>query len=91
MRRPLTELMRLIGNDDVARTGSIQWQHHPDVTDETSNLTSIHGPRINLFIEQCPSLGPVLELTVENVEEELRVFELDLEESNSDRYVPPAF
>jgi hypothetical protein len=40
-----------------------------DVTGETSNLISIHGPHINLFIEQGPVLGPVLEVTVENIEE----------------------
>jgi predicted enzyme related to lactoylglutathione lyase len=40
-----------------------------EVTDETSNLISIHGPNINLFIERGPGLGPVLEVTVENVEQ----------------------
>jgi catechol 2,3-dioxygenase-like lactoylglutathione lyase family enzyme len=40
-----------------------------DVTGETSNLISIHGSHINLFIERGPALGPVLEVTVENVEE----------------------
>lgn len=39
------------------------------ITDETSNMISIRGPHINLFIEQGPGLGPVLEVTVENVEE----------------------
>jgi catechol 2,3-dioxygenase-like lactoylglutathione lyase family enzyme len=40
-----------------------------EITDETSNMISVHGPHINLFIEQGPALGPVLEVTVENVEE----------------------
>jgi len=40
-----------------------------EITDETSNLISIHGPHINLFIEKGPALGPVLEVTVENVDE----------------------
>ena len=40
-----------------------------EITAETSNLISIHGPHINLFIEQGPALGPVLEVTVENIEE----------------------
>jgi predicted enzyme related to lactoylglutathione lyase len=40
-----------------------------EVTDESSNLISIHGPNINFFIERGPGLGPVLEVTVENVEE----------------------
>jgi len=39
-----------------------------EITGESSNLISIHGPEINLFIEQGPSLGPVLEVTVDNVE-----------------------
>jgi predicted enzyme related to lactoylglutathione lyase len=40
-----------------------------EITGETPTLVSIHGPQINLFIERGPSLGPVLEVTVENVEE----------------------
>jgi catechol 2,3-dioxygenase-like lactoylglutathione lyase family enzyme len=40
-----------------------------EITDETSNMISIHGPHINFFIERGPGLGPVLEVTVENVEE----------------------
>jgi hypothetical protein len=38
------------------------------VTGETPML-SLHGEHINLFIEQGPPLGPVLEVTVRNVEE----------------------
>ena len=40
-----------------------------ETTDETSNMISVHGPHINLFIERGPALGPVLEVTVANVEE----------------------
>jgi catechol 2,3-dioxygenase-like lactoylglutathione lyase family enzyme len=40
-----------------------------EISDETSNLISIHGRHINLFIEKGQALGPVLEVTVENVEE----------------------
>jgi predicted enzyme related to lactoylglutathione lyase len=32
-------------------------------------MVSLHGENINLFIEQGPALGPVLEVTVANVEE----------------------
>ena len=32
-------------------------------------MISLHGENINLFIEQGPPLGPVLEVTVRNVEE----------------------
>ena len=39
-----------------------------EITDETANLISLHGARLNLFIERGPALGPVLEVTVEDVE-----------------------
>jgi catechol 2,3-dioxygenase-like lactoylglutathione lyase family enzyme len=32
-------------------------------------MISLHGSRINLFIEKGPPLGPVLEVTVDNVSE----------------------
>ena len=40
-----------------------------EITEETPNLVSLCGKHINLFIEQGPALGPVLEVTVANVEE----------------------
>jgi hypothetical protein len=40
-----------------------------EITDATSNLISLHGNHISLFIERGPALGPVLEVTVENVDE----------------------
>jgi len=39
---------------------------------ETPEMLSLHGPHISLFIERGPSLGPVLEVTVANVEEAKR-------------------
>lgn len=39
-----------------------------EITGETP-MISLHGKHINLFIEKGPSLGPVLEVTVDNVEE----------------------
>ena len=39
------------------------------ITDETPNMISLHGEHINLFIERGPALGPVLEVTVDSVEE----------------------
>jgi len=39
------------------------------ITDEAPDLISLHGKQINLFIERGPALGPVLEVTVANVEE----------------------
>jgi predicted enzyme related to lactoylglutathione lyase len=39
------------------------------ITGVTPNMVSLHGEHINLFIEQGPALGSVLEVTVDNVEE----------------------
>jgi beta-lactam-binding protein with PASTA domain len=39
-----------------------------EITDKKSNLVSLHGENINLFIERGPALGPVLEVTVKSVE-----------------------
>jgi predicted enzyme related to lactoylglutathione lyase len=39
-----------------------------EITDSRSDLISLRGPYINLFIERGPKLGPVLEVFVENVE-----------------------
>ena len=38
------------------------------VTDKAPNMISLHGKNINLFIERGPALGPVLEVTVNNVQ-----------------------
>ena len=40
-----------------------------EITHEEQNLISLCGDDINLFIERGPALGPVLEVTVENVDE----------------------
>lgn len=40
-----------------------------EVTDEESNMVSLHGKNINFFIERGPALGPVFEVTVESVQE----------------------
>ena len=40
-----------------------------EITEKTANMISLHGEHINLFIEQGPALGPVLEVTVANVDE----------------------
>jgi hypothetical protein len=42
------------------------------ITDETPQMMSLHGKHINLFIERGPALGPVLEVTVDSVEEATR-------------------
>jgi predicted enzyme related to lactoylglutathione lyase len=40
-----------------------------EITDKAPNMISLHGDHINLFIERGPALGPVLEVTVDSVEE----------------------
>jgi len=39
------------------------------ITGEAPNMISLHGDRVNLFIERGPALGPVLEVTVNDVAE----------------------
>jgi hypothetical protein len=43
-----------------------------EITDEKPHMIGLHGKHINLFIERGPALGPVLEVTVPNVEEAKR-------------------
>jgi catechol 2,3-dioxygenase-like lactoylglutathione lyase family enzyme len=38
-----------------------------EITEECPNMISLHGEHINLFIERGPALGPVLEVTVDDV------------------------
>lgn len=40
-----------------------------EISDEKTDMISLHGRHINLFIERGPALGPVLEVTVDNVEQ----------------------
>ncbi|MFI5247910.1 MAG: VOC family protein [Nitrospirales bacterium] len=40
-----------------------------EITEKTSNMISLHGRHINLFIERGLALGPVLEVTVKSVKE----------------------
>lgn len=39
-----------------------------EVTERTPKMVALRGDRINLFIERGPPLGPVLEVTVPNVD-----------------------
>jgi predicted enzyme related to lactoylglutathione lyase len=39
-----------------------------EITGEEPQMISLHGKHINLFIEQGPLLGPVLEVSVDSVE-----------------------
>lgn len=43
-----------------------------EITGEQPQMISLHGGHINLFIERGPALGPVLEVTVNDVEEAKR-------------------
>lgn len=40
-----------------------------EITDDNPQMIGLHGKNINLFIEPGPALGPVLEVTVQNVAE----------------------
>ena len=40
-----------------------------EITDDNPKMIGLHGKHINLFIEPGPTLGPVLEVTVGNVED----------------------
>jgi hypothetical protein len=60
----------LIQAQDPKKAASFYVEHlRFEVTDEMPSLISLHGERINLFIERGPKLGPVLEVTVDSVEE----------------------
>ena len=39
-----------------------------EITGDDPQMMSLHGKNINLFIERGPLLGPVLEVTVDDVE-----------------------
>jgi len=40
-----------------------------EITGHGTQMMSLHGPHINLFIEHGPALGPVLEVTVPDVKQ----------------------
>jgi catechol 2,3-dioxygenase-like lactoylglutathione lyase family enzyme len=40
-----------------------------EITDPNPKMIGLHGKHINLFIEPGPLLGPVLEVTVQNVKD----------------------
>ena len=43
-----------------------------EITGDSPDMVSLHGPKINLFIERGPKLGPVLEVHVGQVAEARR-------------------
>lgn len=40
-----------------------------EITGQGTQMVSLHGTHINLFIERGPALGPVLEITVADIQE----------------------
>ena len=40
-----------------------------EITGEEPHMVSLHGQHINLFIERGPAIGPVLEVTVTDVDQ----------------------
>lgn len=64
----------LIQSEDPKKAARFYVEHLGfEITGENSTLVSMHGPHINLFIERGPALGPVLEVSVRNVEETARM------------------
>jgi catechol 2,3-dioxygenase-like lactoylglutathione lyase family enzyme len=59
----------LIQSPDPRRAAAFYVEHLGfEITGEEPKMVSLHGKHINLFIEQGPALGPVLEVTVDSVE-----------------------
>ena len=40
------------------------------ISGEDHNMVSLHGKRINLFIEEGPALGPILEVTLRTLKKQ---------------------
>jgi catechol 2,3-dioxygenase-like lactoylglutathione lyase family enzyme len=60
----------LIQSEDPKSAAQFYVEHLGfEVTDDNPKMMALHGPRINLFIEPGPALGPVLEVTVASVGE----------------------
>jgi len=59
----------LIQASDPRKAASFYVEHLGfEITDDNPAMIGLHGPHINLFIEPGPALGPVLEVTVDDVE-----------------------
>jgi hypothetical protein len=59
----------LIQAEDPAKAASFYVKELGfEITDTAPNMISLLGKNINLFIEHGPALGPVLEVTVKNVQ-----------------------
>jgi predicted enzyme related to lactoylglutathione lyase len=63
----------LIQAPDLARAAAFYVEQLGfEITGNDPQMMSLHGKNINLFIERGPLLGPVLEVTVADVEEAKR-------------------
>jgi predicted enzyme related to lactoylglutathione lyase len=59
----------LIQSEDPKKAAAFYVEHLGfEITDPNPKMMALHGNRINLFIEPGPALGPVLEVTVDNME-----------------------
>lgn len=59
----------LIQSPDPTKAAAFYVEHLDfEISGEEPRMISLHGRHINLFIEQGPALGPVLEVTVDSVE-----------------------
>ena len=60
----------LIQAPDAKNTADFYVRHLGfEITDDNPNMIALHGPHINLFIEPGPPLGPVLEVTVDDIDD----------------------
>ena len=58
----------LIQAPDPAKAADFYVKHLGfEITDDNPKMIGLNGPHINLFIEPGPSLGPVLEVKVDDV------------------------
>lgn len=63
----------LIQAEDPKKAAAFYVEHLGfEITDPNPKMIGLHGAHINLFIEPGPPLGPVLEVTVDDVEEAKR-------------------
>jgi catechol 2,3-dioxygenase-like lactoylglutathione lyase family enzyme len=59
----------LIQVEDPEKAAAFYVEHLGFEITGTKPMIALHGNHINLFIERGPKLGPVLEVTVDNVKE----------------------
>ena len=65
---PSPQAVGILATTPAHRAGLLVRELGFEITDETPRLVSLHGDNINLFIERGPMLGPVLEISVRDVD-----------------------